>query len=248
MIIEGHEIVLCRDIGEIAMRAAESLVDIAESSISERGRFAVALSGGSTPGPLYELLAGGGFRWRIDWGKVLLFWGDERCVGPEDDRSNYRMVRESLIKYIDIPPGNIHRIKGEECPGSAESYGDDIKRTFGLEAGELPVFDLILLGMGEDGHTASLFPESPVLKESDRLAAMVHRPGSDLPRITLTPPVICNGRNISVLVSGEKKAGTLYEVLIGEIVPEKYPAQIVRLSKGGVKWFVDVKAAGMLTA
>jgi 6-phosphogluconolactonase len=228
--------------------AAEKVVRLGTEAIEENGMFTLALSGGSTPRPLYALLAKGRFARFMDWSRVHLFWGDERCVPPDDPRSNYRMVRESLLDAVPIQPANIHRIHGEEEPKRAASaYEQKLRAFFGSNPADGPPlkgFDLVLLGMGEDGHTASLFPGLPAVTEQVRwvMAQFVEA----LWRITLTPVVINNAKKVIFIVSGSEKAERLYELLEGPLQPELMPAQGIKPAQGQLLWLVDEAAASCL--
>lgn len=243
--IGTQEVMICNDIQEMVRRAAVQFVEMAGKAISERGFFTVALSGGSTPEPFYRLLAAKDFREKIDWRKVHFFWGDERCVPPTHRESNYRMASDALFSKLDLPEENIHRIKGESGLAAATEYQEEIRRFFHLRSKELPVFDLILLGMGEDGHIASLFPGDPALKEREKPVAAVPLEAL-LSRITLTPPVIQKARNIMVLVSGRRKAEPLWQGLKGTMPPEKAPVRLLHKAQGKVIWLADREAAGRL--
>lgn len=239
-------IIVCDDIEEIAEKAAFAFAETARSAVSERGLFCPALSGGSTPKPLYRLLCADRFKASLDWGRTHLFWGDERRVPPTHRESNFLMAYNSLIRKLSIPEDNIHRIKAEKGEGAAQEYEHEIRDFFKLAPGAFPEFDLIILGMGSDGHIASIFPKTPAAKENKRIVTSVYVEKLGSWRITITPPVIKNARNIIVLVSGREKAGTLADCLAGDPRPEELPVQITRLAKGTVRWFVDKAAAGRL--
>jgi 6-phosphogluconolactonase len=226
---------------ELAVAAAHDFAARAAEAIEERGRFAVVLAGGSTPKAAYEILARD-FAERVDWDRTHVFFGDERTVPPDHEDSNYRMAREALLDHV--PVGGVHRMQGELPPDeAAASYEDELRAFFGAE--ELPRFDLILLGIGGDGHTASLFPETPALEVTDRLAVANPVPKLGTTRITLTAPVLNAARAVNFLVAGEGKAEALKEILEGDEDPRMYPAKLVRPS-GGPAWMVDRAAAGML--
>lgn len=231
------------DVNALADAAAEFFLAQARTSIQARGRFAIALSGGSTPRALYQRLA----NIPLAWENIHLFWGDERCVPPDHAESNYRMSVESLLTRIRIPTENIHRIEGELPPDeAAERYEKELRAFFGNS----PRFDLILLGLGDDGHTASLFPESPTLKESTRWAVAVEHttpPPPLVPRVTLTLPVINAARQIVFLVSGAGKAARLAEVLQPRPAAQPLPAQLIRPVNGDLLWLVDKPAAALLS-
>ena len=227
--------------GELAEAAASDFAARAAKAVEERGRFAVVLAGGSTPKAAYEILARD-FAEIVDWGRVHAFFGDERTVPPDHEDSNYRMARETLLDHV--PVGGVHRMRGELPPDeAAASYEDELRGFFGAEG--LPGFDLILLGIGEDGHTASLFPETPALEVTDRLAVSNPVPKLGATRITLTAPVLNAARAVNFLVAGEGKAEALKEILEGDEDPRMSPAKLVRPS-GGAAWMVDRAAAAML--
>ena len=226
--------------GALHRAAASAIVALLNEAIAVRGVATFVLSGGSTPRAVYESLAAEPAR--IDWSKVKLFWGDERCVPPAHHDSNYRMTREALLHAIAIPEGNIFRIKAEREPrAAAESYAALLAAEFKLIDGELPRFDLVLLGLGEDGHTASLFPGTSIVNETRRLVADVFVPKMNAQRISMTFPVINNSSNVLFLVSGAGKAGILRDVLEGE--PNVFPAQNVAPTNGTLHWLVDAAAA-----
>ena len=224
--------------------AAALFARLARDAAEARGRFAVALSGGSTPRPVYERLAREPCRDGIDWNRVHVFWGDERCVGVEDPRSNAGMALAALLSAAPIPPAQIHAVRCAESPEiAALAYEKELKSFFGRGP---PRFDLVLLGLGEDGHTASLFPGSPALAEPVRWVAAVRRSGENLDRVTLTPPAINGAAEVVFLVSGRSKAAILKEVLEGAGDPERFPAQRIRPSNGTLRWLVDEDAASGL--
>lgn len=230
------------DLAELTRAAAGEIARFAESAVAEHGRFTWALSGGSTPRPVYEALASDPYRERLPWSAIHLFWGDERHVPPDHPESNYRMAREAMIDRASVPAGNVHRVAAEDPDArrAAAAYEDELRSFFGLAPGEWPVFDLMLLGIGPDGHTASLFPGSPALRERDALVVAPWVEAQRMFRITLTPPVLNHSRLSLFLVSGEDKAEALRAVIEGEREPERYPAQVVG---GNVLWMVD-RAAG----
>ncbi len=217
----------------------------AESKASER-EFTVALSGGSTPRNLYLLLGSGDYMQAIDWQRVHIFWVDERCVPPDHEQSNFKLASDTFLSRVAIAPENVHRIKGEEpAEQAASNYEDALRKFFG--ASVMPAFDLILLGMGEDGHTASLFPGSPALAEQERLAvAAVPKQPPKVDRVTLTLPVLNNARQIIFLVAGSAKARILQEILTGAETKRNYPAGLVENTNGELTWFIDKAAAAFL--
>ncbi|HPC73796.1 MAG TPA: 6-phosphogluconolactonase [Syntrophales bacterium] len=234
----------------LALQAARYLTGIARDSVHSSGRFTLALSGGATPRRLYEKLGGAECREKLKWDSIHLFWGDERCVPPDDPGSNYRMARETFIDRVPVPPRNIHRIRGEmKPPEAAALYEKDLKAFFFPDAGEspgIPRFDLILLGLGDDGHTASLFPGASALHEHERWVVACHVDKIKSWRVTLTPRLINAARHILFLVSGRRKARCLKEVLRSSYRPDELPAQAVRPEDGRVTWMVDTEAASLL--
>ncbi|MBC8043087.1 MAG: 6-phosphogluconolactonase [Rhizobacter sp.] len=240
--------VIAEDNDELFQRAAEIFLHAAKEAIAERGLFKVALSGGSTPKGLFTLLATDAYRERINWTRTFLFWGDERCVPPTDERSNYRMANESLISLVPIPPSNIRRIYAEDADKEAVAklYTAKIRELFKLRETELPVFDLILLGMGSDGHTASLFPGTAALRETEKIVAANYIDKLKEFRITLTYPAINNAMNVLFMVAGADKAEVLNDVLHGPYQPEVYPAQAVQPTFGRLTWLITKDAAARL--
>ena len=238
------EIIIVADAGTLAHEAARRFTDIAREAIESRGRFSVALSGGSTPGALFTLVAEAPYRERIPWAEVHLFWGDERCVPAGDPGSNYHMADKALIARVPIPAENVHRIRGELAPEAAARAYDNTLRDF--FCGPYARFDLVLLGLGADGHTASLFPGSPGLEDRDRLAHAVTAIYEDRPtqRVTLTPAAINTARHVLFLVSGSAKAEIVRAVLEGS--GEQFPAQQVQPAAGALTWLLDEDAAGLL--
>jgi len=232
------------DPGALSRAAAELFGKTARQAAGERGRFSVALSGGSTPQATYRLLAAPPLRDQIPWAQVHVFWGDERCVPADDLRSNARMAREALLDHVPIPPGQIHPLVCTADPvAAARASQRQLEEFF---APGPPRFDLVLLGLGSDGHTASLFPGSPVLAETERWLTRAQRPGDDFCRLTLTLPLINRAAKIVFLVTGADKAPILRQVLNDEAGPRRFPAQLVRPQNGKLIWLVD-RAAGGLT-
>ncbi len=237
-----------KDISEVSQFAADKFIKIGNAAIKKTGQFTVALAGGSTPKILYQLLTTDEFKDQIDWHKVFFFFGDERDVSPMSDRSNFRMANENMLKSLKIPKTNILRWQTEiiDADGVAIAYEKTLMRFFELSLGKLPVFDLVLLGMGEDGHTASLFPQTTALKETTRLAVSTFVEKLDANRLTMTFPVINNATNILFLICGANKAESLKEVLEGEENPDKFPAQIIAPVSGKLLWVIDEGAAELL--
>jgi len=232
--------------------AAELWVETAASAIGASGRFVVALSGGATPQRLYRLLATHPYASGMDWSRVHAFWGDERCVPPDDPASNYRMAREALLARVPIPAETVHRIRGEDEPdAAAAAYERGLRETFATPDGPPRLspgsrFDLVLLGMGEDGHTASLFPGTAALREPARWVRAVHPAEGSKARVTLTSAVINAGAEVAFLVSGRAKAATLRRVREGPFQPDALPAQIIAPRAGRLRWLVDADAAADL--
>ncbi len=237
------EVTVYANPGALADAAAAHIVRLAREAVEARGRFVLALSGGATPGATYVRLAQDDLAGQVDWARVHVFWGDERCVPPDHPDSNARMARETLLDRVPIPPENVHRIPAEQEPvRAAEAYERALRDFFG----EAPRFDLVLLGLGDDGHTASLFPGAAAIHERERwtLAVYVEKVGAW--RVTLTPPVLNAARQATFLVVGAGKAVCLREVLAGPYQPDTLPAQIVWPADGRVLWLVDRAAAAEL--
>jgi len=229
---------------QLALAAVERFVDYS-NALRETEGFSVALAGGNTPRQVYELLATERFKNRVEWSQVHLFFGDERCVPPEHPDSNYAMAYEALISRVPIPAKNVHRIPGESNPNEgALEYENELRAFFAGLA--WPRFDLVLLGMGEDGHTASLFPASAALKEMSRWVVATRNEQSRQERVTLTVPVFNHARRIMVLVTGKKKAQRLKEVLRPQPGSEQLPVQAITPIKGMLEWLVDADAALLL--
>ncbi len=245
---EDRELVVCPDVEELNRRTAEQFVRLATKSVAATGRFTVALSGGSTPKALYSLLAGQTFQPLVPWSKVYFFWGDERCVSPDHPDSNYGMARVTMLEKVPVPTENVYRVPTEK--GNAQRVAAEYERVlgafFGVNEGQQPRFDLILLGMGEDGHTASLFPGTAALQETGTVTA---NPIQKLEthRITLTIPAINQASHIVFLVSGSSKASVLKEVLEGPYEPTRLPSQSIQPVEGTLLFLVDRAAASELT-
>jgi len=238
------EIVIVPDPEAMAHEAARRFVALSREAAGSRGRFSVALSGGSTPGRLYGLLAEEPYCSQIPWAEVHLFWADERCVPPGDPDSNYLLAHQALISRVPIPPDNVHRVYGELKPDrAARVYEQELHDFF---CGPYARFDLVLLGLGEDGHTASLFPGSPVLAEAERLVAATTAVYQDRPaeRVTLTLPAINAARQVLFLVSGGAKAAVVQSVIEGE--GGLLPARRVQPAAGQLTWLLDAEAARLM--
>ena len=237
------------DHAALAQAAAEHFADRVAQAVGKRGRARIAISGGNTPKDTFALLAdpAGPFAKQIPWDKLELFFVDERTVGPDDPDSNYRMTREYLLSKVPIPETNVHRIEGERDPEEAAAlYETEIRKAFRLEGAEAPRFDLIWLGMGDDGHTASLFPHTEGIHERGRIAFANHVPQKNTWRISLSAPVINEGLDVVFLVSGEPKAAPLERVLYGERDPDETPAQLIQPTNGTLTFLLDPRAAAKL--
>jgi 6-phosphogluconolactonase len=239
------DIVFFPDKNAFIAGAAEFMVARAVEAVAERGRWTVALAGGGTPKPIYQRLADAGYAQRIDWSRVHVFFGDERCVPPEDSRSNYRMAREALLDFVPLPAENVHRIRGEDDPAQAAlAYEQEIQRLF--RTSTPPAFDLICLGMGDNGHTASLFPGTAALREQVRWIVPQYVEVMQTWRVTMTEPLLNAARHVAFLVEGAGKAEMLQRVLYGPFDPDVLPAQMIQPTGGQVHWLVDAAAAGRL--
>lgn len=233
-----------KDLEGISQAAAVLFADLAAEAIAESGRFSVALSGGSTPRRLYELLAARPYRDQIQWQAVHFFWGDERCVPADDPRSNFRMAREALLDHVLAPAENIHPIQGDLPPEQAAAqYETGLRKFFGDQP---PVLDLILLGMGDNAHTASLFPHTHVLNEKKRWVAEAYVAEQGMYRVTLTAPLINQARQVVFLVSGAEKAFALQNVLEGAYQPQEFPAQLIHPNGAHPIWLLDKAASHKL--
>jgi len=232
---------------ELFAAAAEEIVHLTNEAVAKRSRFTIALSGGSTPKALYNLLATNA-RATLPWDRMYFFWSDERHVPPTDPDSNYRMADEAMLSKVPVPPGNIYRMPGEnpDADATAEAYESSLRKFFQVKAGEFPKFDLILLGLGPDGHTASLFPGTAGLQEKSRLviANRVEKLNTD--RLSFTYPLINAAREVAFLVSGTDKAAVLCSVLEENVPGEQYPAKLIEPTDGKLVWFLDRAAASEL--
>jgi 6-phosphogluconolactonase len=234
-------------IDELFVAAAKKVVEVVRDCRNAGRDCRVALAGGSTPRGLYRLLTADPYRTQISWDHLRLFWGDERAVAPDHQESNFRMAQEALISHVPIPSHQVFRIEGEVPAGEAAArYETVLREQFNLSSGEVPQFDLILLGMGPDGHTASLFPGTSAVVESKKLVSAPWVEKLQTYRVTLTPRVLNAAKHVVFLVSGRDKATALQAVLEGPADPVRYPAQIVNPPAGHVVWLVNQDAAGLL--
>ncbi len=228
------------DLDTISQEAAKYVTRVAQESIAARGLFSFGLSGGSTPGKLYSLLASEPYRSQINWDVVHLFWSDERCVPPDDPQSNYHLAQQTILSKLNLRPEQIHRMPAEQADRdqAAADYAEEIRRVLGGNG--VPAFDLVQLGMGPEGHTASLFPHQPSLREQTRLVMPVSVPKPPPDRLTFTPPLLHVARNLLYLVTGADKAEALRAVMSRSYQPEEYPAQLItKQAQGEVVWMVD---------
>ncbi|MFT3895461.1 MAG: 6-phosphogluconolactonase [Anaerolineales bacterium] len=239
------EIRIFKDLEKLSKDAAHLFAEKAAESIAERGRFLVTLNGGGTPVRLFSMLASD-YGDRIAWSRVHVFWGDERCVPADDPGSSYGQARELFLNKVSIPDENIHRVKGELSPIEASKEYSQTLKEFAAPPLDFPRFDLVYLGMGEDGHTASLFPGSPVEVTEAVLPVTAHYQDRPANRVTLTPVVFNQARTVAFMATGDKKAVTLAEVLGDKFNPEKYPAQRINPKNGELIWLVDEEAASKL--
>jgi 6-phosphogluconolactonase len=235
----------------LAATAADYFASSVSAAAESRGIARVAISGGSTPKATFALLADQSAPYfaRVPWDKLQLFWVDERCVPPTDKDSNYRMTNEAMLSKVPLPAVQIHRMEGELDPQLAASrYEAMLREEFRLEGAEVPAFDLVLLGMGDDGHTASLFPHTQALHETERLVVANHVLQKETWRITLTKPVINQGREVAFLIEGAGKAQVLHDVFLGPHDPQSKPSQLIRPANGRLTLLLDSTAAAKLPA
>ena len=238
------EVITLPSPADVAGAAAERFVALAAAAIGARGRFTVALSGGSTPKALYARLAAPAFASRVDWARVHVFWGDERCVPPDHASSNYRMAREALLEHVPVPAAQVHRLRGEDDPAAAaDAYDRELRTAFPQGAAR---FDLALLGMGDNGHTASLFPGLSAVRETARWVVAERVDEVGMWRLTLTPPALNGAAAVVFLVAGRDKAAMLARVLEGPRDVDRLPVQAIAPVDGTVTWLVDDAAASAL--
>jgi len=248
----GRTVEVAADPAALMEAGASAFVAAARTAIDAHGRFVTALSGGSTPRALFELLATERFASCVDWSRVHVCWGDERAVPPDAAASNYRMAREALLDRVPIPASHVHRMRSEDSPqDAAEAYEGVLRSLFATPVGPPRFepgarFDLVLLGMGDNGHTASLFPGLHAVREAERWVVAEFVAEVDMWRITLTPIVLNAAAEVVFLLAGADKAAMLHRVLDGAVCPDELPAQIVAPSHGRLRWFVDAEAAARL--
>ena len=233
----------------VARAAARRFLDVSQEAVDLRGIARIAISGGTTPKRMFQLLAdpAGPFLHEVPWNKLALYWVDERCVPPTDTESNFRMTTEAMLSKVPLAPDHVFRMEGELPPEEAASrYESTLRNSMKLEGAESPAFDLLLLGMGDDGHTASLFPHTAALDDITSLVVANHVPQKDTWRITLTAPVINQARDVAFLIEGKAKTAVLAEVLTGPRDPHRLPSQLIRPSNGKLAFFLDDAAAAKL--
>jgi 6-phosphogluconolactonase len=239
------------DPAALARRAAQYFCEMAEEAVEAQGQARIAISGGSTPKAAFQLLADPHqpFRAHMPWDRLQLYWVDERTVPPDNPESNFRMTREAMLDHVPLRAAQIHRMEGELEPDAAAArYESELRNSFRLEGAESPRFDLISLGMGDDGHTASLFPYTHAIHEMGRLVTANQVPQKDTWRITLTWPVINHARSVFFLIAGAEKADRVREVFLGPRDPERLPSQLIWPASGILTLFLDQAAAAHLPA
>jgi 6-phosphogluconolactonase len=235
------------DVNAFAHHGAQVFADQINSAATARGQARIAISGGNTPKPVFKLLAGDEFKSSVPWDKLSLYWVDERCVPPTDKDSNYGMTRAAFLDAVPLPGENVFRMEGELDPEEAAArYESAIRNSMRLEGAELPTFDLVALGMGDDGHTASLFPHTEGLHEFGRIVIANHVPQKDTWRLTLTSPVINQARHVLFLIQGADKADVLHRVFLGDYDPETLPSQLIAPANGKITLILDKAAAAKL--
>jgi len=243
----SRTIIITTTIEELYVSAAKEVVQVVTGCRKEGRECFVALAGGSTPRGLYQLLTGEPYRSQLSWEYLRVFWGDERTVPPDHHESNFRMAEEALLSQVPVPARQVFRMEGELPAGEAAArYEAVLREQFRLSPGEFPKFDLILLGMGSDGHTASLFPGTSAVTESHKLVAAPWVEKLHTHRVTLTPPVLNAAKHVVLLVSGQDKATALHAVLEGPSEPDRYPAQVINATAGNVVWLINQDAAGLM--
>lgn len=249
----NQDIIVLNSLKSISAYMAETFVSLAATAIDDHGTFAVALSGGGTPQGMFDLLATAAYAQRVDWSKVHVFWGDERCVAPDQDGSNFKQANDALLTKVSLPAENIHRVKTElDCETAAHDYMRQLE-AFALayqpsSGPNWPTFDMLLLGLGSDGHTASIFPNSPICIGQATRVAVADYDGRPANRVTLTESVLNDARHLYVLVAGERKANIVREVLEVATDDAIYPMLRIRPKHGTLTYVLDQAAAAKLTA
>jgi len=241
------QIIVLEDAQSVHVRAAEEIVHFAGEAVCTHGEFSLCLAGGTTPAATYELMATR-FHLSVDWKEVHFFWGDERCVAPAAEASNFAMANRTMLSRLALRPGQVHRIRGEAPPAeAAEAYEEELRSHFGLAQGEFPRFSLVMLGLGDNAHTLSLFPGLPAIHEQERLAIAVEVDAAQRSRVTLTAPTVNNAARAIFMATGEAKAVAVKHVLEGPRDVDLYPAQIIAPHDGELLWLLDRAAASLLT-
>ncbi|MEE8575437.1 MAG: 6-phosphogluconolactonase [Thermodesulfobacteriota bacterium] len=245
------KVLIFEDLPDLSRRAADIFIESAKEELRKKKFFTVLLSGGKTPKKFYKMLGSADMNERVPWDKTYLFWGDERCVNPTHPDSNYYMVKKAMLDKLDIPPENVHQMHGELMDGAALLYEEELESFFMAKYKRyirLPVFDLVLLGLGTNGHILSLFPGSSALEVQNRMVMDIEEDGINVPqRLTMTLPVVNNSTKIVFLVSGKEKGEILKETLEGNYDPKLYPAQGIRPTSGELIYLVDRDAARLLS-
>ncbi len=236
------------DAESLAHRSVDFFIDQSNKAVAQKGIFYVAISGGHTPQRFFELLGQDDYKDKMPWDKVHLFWVDERYVPPDSVMSNYKLAADTFLRHVAIPQANVHRIPTEfdDLSEAAHHYEQTVRKVFGIDRKKLPKFDLIVLGMGADGHTGSLFPNSYAPFDTEDLACVVYALENEVARITLTHPVLCEASMLAVLVSGKEKAKTLKEVLTSEPDEVRFPIHALWPALDKITWLVDSQAAKLL--
>ena len=242
------ELQIYKDNDELSVEVAKWIINYIRETLREQDRFTLVLSGGGTPQKLNMLLAADPYKNEIDWSKLHIFWGDERFVPYTDERNNAKMAFDTLLDHVPVPPTQIHRMKTENIipEVAAGEYELILHQYFPASVPVRTSFDLVLLGMGDDGHTLSLFPGTHVMHEEFKWATSLFLPQQQMFRVTLTPPIVNRAARIAFLVTGPGKASALQQVIEGDFNPDKYPSQMIKPMPGEVYWFVDKAAASML--
>jgi len=238
------ELHLFNNADDLSAGAAKWIADCISATLQMQDRFTIVLSGGSTPKKLHMLLAASPYKEQIEWNRLHIFWGDERAVPLDDVRNNARMAFDTLLDHVPIPRNQVHIMDTKLDPESAADEYERILRRYYDETG--PTFDLVLLGMGDDGHTLSLFPGKPVVHEAHKWVAAYFLREQNMFRITLTAPVVNRAHKIAFLVAGAGKADALKQVIEGDFRPDTYPSQVIDPEEGEVHWFLDREAAALL--
>ena len=242
-------IVVSRDLESAYTLAAETIVNLAQQAVSDRGKFTIALSGGSTPKKLYELLASPAWQPKFPWAKTDFFWGDERYVSSSDPASNFHMTQQAMLSKVSVLGSHVHRVLTEkDAPEAARLYEQEIRKVVPSGTDGLPQFDLVLLGLGTNGHMASLFPYQPALREKSKIVIAEQIDEVKMVRLTFSAPLINAARQIVFVALGNDKATVVRDVITGVFDPERLPAQLARPTHGKLTWILDPASADKLPA